>query len=97
MSELQICKFTGGALTPSIIAQRLVVLQAYNLKHDINAGVWQNIEMILRHGCVGYYEMKPDEAVMEWTAQQDRFYQMYELEPTPIELAIDDPLSGNRC
>jgi hypothetical protein len=97
MSDLGLtCRFTGGVLTASIIAQRLVVLQTYNLIRDVRNGVLGNVEYIMQHGCLGYFEMTPDEAVDEWHKNEEQFYAMYQTGPTPVELAEDDPLAG-RC
>lgn len=98
MSSLGLtCKFTGGVLTPSIIAQRLVALQVRNLIQDVKNGALANVEYIMQHGCLGYFEMTPEEAVEEWRKNEAAFYAMYEAEPAPVELAEDDPLAGNRC
>ena len=88
------CKFSGGHLTPSMIQQRLVCLQAVNFHKDVQAGVWTNIENVLRFGCVGYFTIDPETALEEWERVQDSFYKLYEEMPLPIALAEDDPLFG---
>lgn len=89
-----VCKFTGGHLTPSMIQQRLVCLQSVNFQKDVQAGVWSNIENVLRFGCVGYFTISPETALEEWSRVQDQFYELYKERPLPIALAEDDPLYG---
>ena len=73
----------GEGLSHSVIAERLMQVDAWNIREDAGVGDYEYLSSILESGFRGYHNMSPGELWTEWKEQEERWHQLREDDALP--------------
>ena len=79
-------------LTHSVLAERLIQVEAAKIYNDYNEGDFSTLTYILEGGFRGYHKMSSGELWSEWKEVEELFYRLYEDGGLPWEVYDEDPL-----